>query len=943
MPLIDPFDTQAAPQDAPIQQSAKGGLIDPFDAPQSAANDAKNNVASAPQDSAKEEVGGGWLNKLAPFLPEPLGALAVTGQAAKEVMRDPTEAERQQEAQQAGVPAAPQATPFGTQVMSEFTDQPHSKMVAYAKSRFPDMPLDQALQRYGVINNHIVFVGKDGHVYAEDKPSNAANLIGNSPTLAGNVLGGIVGGTLGGAATLTVGGAGSIPGAIVGAGIGAGAGSVARDVIANHLGIEQDKGAGDIALSAGGNAILGSAFESGGQLIGRGLLPAAGRGIGYLANKGQDFYDGIVAKAKGVPHESVNPDSAFTGGEAQETKQAADTLGLPLSKAEITMAKGDIDKEKALRGLPGSSDKFNEADQIRNPIIRQKVTDFMDSVAPAESVPGASNAVRQAAKDYVSPTYEAEKGSVNNQIYGVLDQISKPEGVSLASQAVRDAAKNAIKSAEDTRTAAAKPFYDSAKDQVIPDEVLQKQQPLGNAETIIRNPVMEQLKGDPIITSALAAIRRDPVYKSALGAAPDNSLRVLDQVKKYLDDKIGGALNSGEKGRAGLMLGAKTRLTDALDSSSADYHMARATFQENSAPVNELNNSIIGKIANLDDTNLKSVSSMLFDPKEMDTRVLENAMSVISKQNPDAWGGIVRQHLQSKLESALQINSDAISTLKTFKNTVMGTPRQEQILKIALKNNPDAFAAIKSAINRNDLGSLKNTLIDKIANTGDTQLKTVARTLFDPAESDPKVLQQAMNAIKQQNPDAWNAILRSHIQSQFENMKLSTQNGASFGKSFANQFMGTAKKREMLSMALQGNPEGLENFKLLMRVMPRLGAAGDIGSPTATRAEIVKGLGTKNIYSLGAAAATPFQTLKDLFTKLEQNKAQGSYKAVADAVLNPKYVPEMRAIRKMDPGTKQAAAALSTLITRIGQENASKALDYMPNEPIPMQQQQQTQ
>lgn len=780
MPLIDPFDTQAVnqdPQAAP--QSAQGGLIDPFDAPQSAANDAKNSVASAPQ---KEEVGGGWLNKIAPFLPEPLGAAAMVGQVGQDVVKDPTEAERQQEAQQAGVPAAPQATPFGTQVLSEFTDQPHSKMVAYAKSRFPDMPLDKALQRYGVINNHIVFVGQDGHVYAEDKPGTGATLIGNSPTIAGNVLGGIVGGTLGGAATLTVGGVGSIPGAIVGAGIGAGAGSAARDVIANHLGIEQDKGAGDIALSAGGNAILGSAFEGGGQLIGRGLLPAAGKGIGYLANKGQDFYDGIVAKAKGIPHESVNPDSAFNGVEAQETKQAADTLGLPLSKAETTMAKGDLDQERTLRGLPGSSDKFNEADQIRNPKIRQAVTDFMDNIAPSSAVPTAAADVRAAAK-------------------------------------------GAINTAENDRAAAAQPHYDASNPQTISQE---------SYDTLMKNPVIED---------TWKKIQSDTVYKGALDGVAPNSGQALHAIKTSLDDQIGAASRAGEKFRASQLINTKNNLLNTLEEQVPEYNVARQTFRDNSGPVNQLQNSIIGKVAD----------------------------------------------------------------------------------------------------------------------TKDTQLKTVARTLFDPAESDPKVLQQAMNAIKQQNPDAWNAILRNHIQSQFENMKVSTQNGASFGKAFANQFMGTEKKREMLSMALRDNPEALENFKLLMRVMPRLGAAGDVGSPTATRQVFLEkykdNLGGAVVGALGGYAAggkegsvsgaglglLTGKLAVNQWAKVWSQMQKDKFAGIAEALLNPKYTQEMRAIRKMDPGTKQAAAALTTLLTRIGQENASKGFEYTPNQSIPMQQQQQTQ
>lgn len=762
-------DAQSQPMNTQPTQPASGGIdLAKLDAPSSAANQpmqmgGQNNSAIAPSQQTAQPSSPSFLDKISDLISPPSSDYAVQLLDKSQQQRDQqAQNERVNYAKEAGANVPSQPTKFSALALSEFADQPQAKIIALAKSRFPNMPLDQAVKRYGVINNHIVFVGDDGQMYAEDQPSIGATLIGHSPTIAGNIIGG-------GAGVLAGGGIGSIATGIAGAAGGSAIGEGIRNAVA-HYALDENKTPGDIATGLATEGVLGAANQATGELAGRVILPAVVKG-------GSSIYNKIVSKFTGKP--DINPESVIASPDAASFQADANKLGLNVSKAEATGNKADIEQEKQLRGLPGSAEKFGEADQIRNPQIRNAVTGFLDSVAPSTNVPGAAGSVRYAAQ-------------------------------------------NAIKQADKARQSAAEPFYQQAYAsgaQVDVDPVV--------------NYINDQLKTAKGQTAA--ALQRTLTLLKPAGQPEsqvfDTSVEGLHNAKIEVDHMI-NATGPDSLGRTAKeqLTTVKNQLVDQLKQASPEYEQGRATFAAESAPYNQLQNSVIGKIAD----------------------------------------------------------------------------------------------------------------------TNDTQLKNVASTLFDPKQSDPRVLMQAKQVIQKQNPDAWNAITRSYLQQQFEGMKDSVQNGASFGKAFASKVMGTQKQRDMLMTALSDNPEALENFKLIARVMPRLGIAGDIGSPTATRlmamakdsalGGLAGGLagymsggeegaktGALTGVILGHAGAKAYQKLA--FTIMKSKKA-----ALAEAVLNPKYAPEMAAIRKLNPNSQQAVNALTDLVTRIGEDETANQFNYMPNQ-----------
>lgn len=708
MALIDPFDDP----NFTVNSQPQGQLIDPFDDPSfslSKTPEATTNTAEVTKETATQPTEAGGM----------LGALGLDAKRVNEVgssslggLNDQlVQEERQASAAAVGAKAPQSPTPFGTQVLSEFADQPQAKIVAFAKNRFPDMPIEEAVKRYGIVNNSIVFVDKDGHLYKEDEPGLAASIAGEALPIAGGVIGGVAGA------------AGGLGGALAGAGLGTSAGKLAKAGVANVV-LGEDKDAAQLVGDASTGFLEGVAGEG------------AGRIIGKVGEK--------------IINKRLNPENLIDDSEAIARQQSADALEIgKLSRAEATGDKEEILRERTLRGLEGSSPVYQASDEARAGSVTKAINEkLLDKIAPA---------------DYVSN----------------------------AASAAREAAKKSISAAKKARADEAGPLYNSAYDEIVPEDA-----------PILKN---------QYIQNKIASLKNDPLYAEELATTKPNSVGLLNLVKQSLGDEIETATGFQKK----VLTGLQKRLVGTMDEVSPDYKAARATFADESSNVNPLEEGLIGKIAN----------------------------------------------------------------------------------------------------------------------TKDTQLKTVARSLFDPAESDPRVLEKAIDEIHAQDPNALNAIVRNHLQAQFEGMRSSVMdNGTILGRAFAEKVMGTPKKRDILFTALKYNPEAKQNLAHMARVFPALAKGAAEGSPTATRQEIIKGMKGKNVYSGLRALSEPVNSLRNMLTNLETEKAKVAYKAMAEASLNPKYADEMAKIRKLSPQSKEGLTRLGALVSRIAQDMGEDSLEF--NAPV---------
>lgn len=250
------------------------------------------------------------------------------------------------------------------------------------------------------------------------------------------------------------------------------------------------------------------------------------------------------------------------------------------------------------------------------------------------------------------------------QIGSTLRDIS-PEGGSAAAR-VREVAQSVLKRRSDALQEKAKPLYDKVQKIKVPRQL---------AERLIK---------DPLILDTLRGISDDPVWASELRKLPQSSLSRFDLVKRRLDDMRETAMRSGERDRARLIGEARNRLVNSLDKVSPDYRAARMAYSEDAPALKALRESPLGKVASLDDADLKKVTKILFDPSQIDPKQVAAVRREFLNTDPSAWRQILRNHMEQKLdEVAGERTGDA------FYKKLLSKPRDYELLIRAADGLPD--------------------------------------------------------------------------------------------------------------------------------------------------------------------------------------------------------------------------------------------------------------
>ena len=93
----------------------------------------------------------------------------------------------------------------------------------------------------------------------------------------------------------------------------------------------------------------------------------------------------------------------------------------------------------------------------------------------------------------------------------------------------------------------------------------------------------------------------------------------------------------------------RQQLVGKLRKESNAYEEAMEEYIRRTPEVKALDQSAIGQISKMKDTQLKSVVSRIFDTTEVNPKVLDNIKKTIQSQDPAAWDAIVRTEAQKRL------------------------------------------------------------------------------------------------------------------------------------------------------------------------------------------------------------------------------------------------------------------------------------------------------
>ena len=344
----------------------------------------------------------------------------------------------------------------------------------------------------------------------------------------------------------------------------------------------------------------------------------------------------------------------------------------------------------------------------------------------------------------------------------VLNSLAGPEATGSAATVFRTAAQKAVETTKSIRREASSPIYKQAA----------RRQREGNTGPIdtaqLQTKVSEMSK--QFDQNGQIAKNLNEAAKKISGAGGD--LQKLHNAKLEIDQTI----NSFGEGAVGnttkrFLTDVVKDLTDNLTTQSPSYKAAKDEFQRLSGPVNKIQDSQIGKIANMDDIQLKSVAQKIFDPSETNPEIILSARKVINDADPLAWNAITRAELERRMgriraDIGSPANIQAVENIPSqLFNSVFGNKKSRDVLyaavdpetrsnlkyletalKRATTGRPGGSqTGIRSEISQELRGGVVQSIrdfirspIDKTISVGenaafDVRVKALSNLLFDPS------------------------------------------------------------------------------------------------------------------------------------------------------------------------------------------------------------------
>ena len=371
--------------------------------------------------------------------------------------------------------------------------------------------------------------------------------------------------------------------------------------------------------------------------------PVVGRIAGNATEAGRLANKANIDQSKSFqldPNTSINSEIRT----ANVGQEAASSLNVDLFKAQQTLNPSDLD-----------------------------IQSFLPSLPPA--------AVR--ARERLSTQNTQVLGAVDS----VLNKIAKPESIGDAAGQVRTAAQKSVAAIKSIRSEAASPIYKQAARR-------QRQGKQGLIDTsaleVKINAMVNQFDPDGEISKNLVT-----ASKKIKGAKGD--LQKLHNAKMEIDQTINSFANNSVGNTTKRFLSDVQRdLTSDLTSQSPSYRAAKSEFARLSPAVERIQDSPIGQIANLDDVQLKSVSTKIFDPQQTNPKVIADAKKAIIDIDPSAWEAITRAEIERRMgRIRADIAKDgSVSSVENIPsqlfNSIYGNKKSRDVLYAALDGDTKA-------------------------------------------------------------------------------------------------------------------------------------------------------------------------------------------------------------------------------------------------------------
>ncbi|MHC4648102.1 MAG: hypothetical protein ACYTBJ_21795, partial [Planctomycetota bacterium] len=465
-----------------------------------------------------------------------------------------------------------------------------------------------------------------------------------------------------------------------------------------------------IALAGG----LGAGAEVLGPTAGL-LKRKAGDVLDFFADVGTAVTQGKplaqVRQARQAVSALPAEEAAVATQAVTEAQAAAEATGVPLFQAQQTTIPAQVEKQAFLAQLPGSTQKASTALKAQNEAAGAAVDDLLAQIAP-------------------------------------------PEAVVTGAEKFRTASQRAIDAAKQVRSEKASPLFKEAFSEGAAVEL----QPV---KDLIKQSIDDFPKGGEVsnVMKKINGLLAGPTGKKPTLRQLHNAKLEIDQlINRFGENSLG---NTTKK----QVLEVKDQLLNQMDEASDLYRQARETFAAESPAVTKLQESLIGKIAGIDDTQLKNVSKRIFDAAETNPQVIKQAKKVIDDVDPEAWNQLLRTELERRLGSVRTVEGlSAENVPAQLFNAMFGNTKQRRVLfnsvdgetaknlkyletvlsRAKLGRPGGSQTAAREEIKRELRGGTTNAIrnffrkpIDNLVATGEdaafnTRVRALADAMFDP-------------------------------------------------------------------------------------------------------------------------------------------------------------------------------------------------------------------
>jgi len=287
--------------------------------------------------------------------------------------------------------------------------------------------------------------------------------------------------------------------------------------------------------------------------------------------------------------------------------EAADATGINLFPAQLTQNVDDINRQSYISQLTGAARIARKRLERQNEQVAKAVEGFVEKIAPRESLATGPTKIRNASEEAITRRKLIREEAASPFYKKALDIDNRQVRV----QPVLD-------------------YFDKTMAEHAPDSQTFKL--LKKYRDMIDNSVEDIPRPDG---------RVDTVHK----------MKQLHNTRMEIADEIDRLLKKGQIGKqqARKIIEGNKILQAQMEHTSRAYEDATKAFRDATPQVQELEDRLIGRLADIEDGELKKTARILFDPTETNPDILKQAKGVIDEVDPTAWPEIVRTHLETQL------------------------------------------------------------------------------------------------------------------------------------------------------------------------------------------------------------------------------------------------------------------------------------------------------